>query len=143
MFARTTRRGVPLNSLLMGLGLCIVILIVHFSSGGDVFMTLAKSSGAFILVAWVFITVAHTAMRYKMRKVQRDPSEFKSWFYPFTNIITIVTLLGVLFSQAFDPGTSGRFYFTIGTIVAIWASYYALRGRPTFGVKRADVAELS
>ncbi|MCP2871810.1 amino acid permease, partial [Salmonella enterica] len=67
LFSRTSAKGVPINALLLSLSICTMILTVHFVSGGDLFMTLAKSTGSLVMVVWIFIIIAHVAMRRKTR----------------------------------------------------------------------------
>lgn len=88
MFARTNSRGVPINALGLSFAICLGILAVHFVSCGDLFLMLAKSSGAFVMTVWIFIIVAHFVMRLKMvrQPVQEmEASSFKAWFFPFSN----------------------------------------------------------
>nr|WP_027781162.1 hypothetical protein [Burkholderia sp. BCC1208] len=46
MFGRANAKGVPMNALVLCLTICVSILGMHFASGGDLFLLLAKSSGA-------------------------------------------------------------------------------------------------
>ena len=63
-----------LSALVLCLAICVSIRGIHFVSGGDLFLMLAKSSGAFVMIVWIFIIVAHFAMRRQTKHEQRDPT---------------------------------------------------------------------
>jgi L-asparagine transporter-like permease len=129
LFSRTTSKGVPLNALLLSLSICLLILTVHFVSGGDLFMTLAKSSGTFVMIVWIFIIIAHFAMRWKTRHEAVDPTAFRAWFFPYANIVALFALLAVIVTQAFDPGSRFQFWFTTVTSLVVVAAYFVKRNR--------------
>ncbi|AIR89653.1 amino acid permease [Pseudomonas cremoricolorata] len=129
VFSRTTRKGVPLNALLLSLGICLSILTVHFASGGDLFMTLAKSSGTFVMIVWIFIIIAHLAMRWSTRHEPLDPAAFRAWFFPYGNIAALLALVGVIATQAFEPASRFQFWFTTLTALLVVAAYFVMRSR--------------
>jgi len=133
MFGRTNAKGVPMNALVLCLVVCVSILGIHFLSGGDLFLMLAKSSGAFVMIVWIFIIVAHFAMRRQTKHEQRDPAAFRAWFYPVSNWVALLALVTVLGSQAFNPESRFQFWFAVSTSFAIVASYYVRRRHPSFG----------
>lgn len=136
LFGRTNARGVPLNALALSFAVCLAILAVHFASAGDLFLTLAKSSGAFIMTVWIFIILAHARMRMASPAQQSGDVPMKKWLYPLGNVIALLALSAVLLSLAFDPGTQFQFVFVCVVLAAIVAAYFALRSRPAFGVLR-------
>ncbi|AVO60065.1 amino acid permease [Pseudomonas chlororaphis] len=129
LFSRTNARGVPVYALALCFVVCMSILTVHFISNDDLFMTLAKSSGAFVMVVWIFIIIAHFAMRRKIKEQDRSPEEFKAWFYPYSNVVALLALGSVLISQAFNITSRFQFGFTALTVLLIIASYYLTRKR--------------
>lgn len=137
LFGRTNARGVPLNALALSFAVCVGILAVHFASGGDLFLVLAKSSGAFIMTVWIFIILAHARMCFAAPKSERKASRFKAWLYPYGNAVALLTLAAVLLAQAFNPDTLFQLTFMCVIALSIIASYFALRTRPAFGVLRA------
>ncbi len=136
LFGRTNARGVPLNALALSFAICVGILAVHFASGGDLFLVLAKSSGAFIMTVWIFIILAHARMRQKSPASESGAVPFKAWLYPYGTVIALLALAAVLLSQALDPGTRFQFGFMCVIALSIIASYFTLRSRPAFGVLR-------
>jgi L-asparagine transporter-like permease len=130
-----------LNALTLSLGLCCAVLVVHFVGGGDVFLTLAKSSGSLILTVWIFIILAHLAMRRKLGAAKDDGSQFKAWFYPYSNWLALAVLLTLFFAQAFNPNSRIQFWITLTIILISIGSYFALRHQPSFGVARSDVED--
>jgi L-asparagine transporter-like permease len=137
LFGRTNARGVPLNALGLSFAVCVGILAVHFASDGDLFLTLAKSSGAFIMTVWIFIILAHARMRQTAPKSETGKTPFKAWLYPFGNGVALLTLVAVLLSQAFNPDTRFQFVLMCVVTLSIIASYFTFRTRPAFGVLRA------
>lgn len=134
MFGRTNARGTPVNALWASFLLCLAILTMHFLSGGDLFMTLAKSSGALVMVVWIFIVLAHWAMRRKQTEV--DPTAFRVWFFPYGNLVALLSLGGVLLSQAFNPDSRFQFWLTIIVSVAIAGSFFLRRRAGALGVQQ-------
>ena len=137
LFGRTNARGVPLNALALSFAVCLGILALHFASGGDLFMVLAKSSGAFIMMVWIFIILAHARMRMRSPATEAGGVAPKAWLYPFGSGIALLALVAVLVSLAFDPGTRFQFVFMCVVTLTIIASYFGLRSRAAFGVLRA------
>ena len=129
LFSHTTAKGVPLNALLLSLCICLTILTVHFLSGGDLFMTLAKSSGTFVMIVWIFIIIAHLAMRLKTRHEPVDPKAFRAWFFPYANVVALLALLAVIGSQAIDPASRLQLWFIAATTVLVVVAYFVKRNR--------------
>ena len=106
-----------------------MILTVHFVSGGDLFMTLAKSTGSLVMVVWIFIIIAHMAMRWKTRHEAIDPAAFRAWLFPYANIVALFALLAVIGTQAFEPASRFQFWFTVLTVVLVVVGYFVMRQR--------------
>lgn len=141
LFGRTNARGVPLNALALSFAVCVGILVVHFASGGDLFLTLAKSSGAFIMTVWIFIILAHAKMRQMSPTSESGDIPFKAWLYPFGNGIALLTLVAVLLSQAFNPDTRFQLVFMCVIALSIVGSYFALRARRATFVQGGQATE--
>ncbi|WP_219341974.1 amino acid permease [Pseudomonas putida] len=134
VFGNITSRGVPLNALGLSLFVCSAVLVAHFLSGADLFLALAKSSGAFVIIVWLFISFSHLAMRKRQRHQPSDEVGFKAWFSPYSNWLAIGTLSVVLLSQAINPASTFQFWFTLSITVIVIGSYTVLRNKPSFGV---------
>ncbi|HEK0906545.1 TPA: amino acid permease [Pseudomonas putida] len=138
LFARTNAKGVPINALALAFCICVTILTLHFISGGDLFLTLARSTGAFIIFVWIFIIFAHVGMRLKTRHEVVDPTSFKAWGFPLTNAIALLALVSVLATQAIDPATRFQFWLVLVTLLVIVAAYFMVRRR-----RSGEVRELA
>lgn len=138
LFGRTNARGVPLNALALSFSVCLGILALHFASGGDLFMMLAKSSGAFIMMVWIFIILAHARMRWRSPASAPVGFSLQAWLYPFGSVVALLALVAVLVSLAFDPATRFQFVFLCVVTVAIIASYFGLRSRTALGALPAQ-----
>lgn len=137
LFGRANARGVPLNALALSFIVCLVILAVHYASGGDLFLMLAKSSGAFIMTVWIFIILAHARMRQASPMSATGGAPYKAWLYPFGNGVALLTLVAVLVSQAFNPDSRFQFGFMCVIALSIIGSYFMLRTRLALGVLRS------
>lgn len=133
-FYRTTIRGAPCNALMLSFVISSFILIIYFLHPGDFFLVLAKGAGTIIIVVWLFIVVAHWAMRRQLAHQQNDEGRFKTWFYPYSNWFAVATLMTVLLSQATNATMRIELSLTFLIVVTIIASYFLLRNRPQFGV---------
>lgn len=136
LFGRANARGVPLNALALSFTVCVGILAVHYASGGDLFLMLAKSSGAFIMTVWIFIILAHARMRQASTTSATGAAPYKAWLYPFGNGVALLSLVAVLVSQAFNPDSRFQFVFMCVVALSIVGSYFILRTRLAFGVLR-------
>lgn len=116
----------------------MTILTLHFISGGDLFLTLARSTGAFIIFVWIFIIFAHVGMRLKTRHEVVDPTSFRAWGFPLTNVIALLALVSVLATQAIDPATRFQFWLVLVTLLVIVAAYFMVRRR-----RSGEVRELA
>jgi L-asparagine transporter-like permease len=81
------------------------------------------------MIVWIFIIIAHLAMRWKTRHEPVDPSAFRAWFFPYANIVALFALLAVIVTQAFDPASRFQFWFTTVTSFIVVAAYFVMRGR--------------
>ncbi|AIZ34982.1 amino acid permease [Pseudomonas parafulva] len=129
LFARTNAKGVPINALALAFSVCVSILTVHFLSGGDLFLTLARSTGAFIIFVWIFIIFAHLAMRWQTRHEVVDASYFRAWGFPVSNAVAFLALVAVLTTQALEPATRLQSWLVLVTLVVIVAAYFLVRRR--------------
>jgi len=129
-FGKVTPSGVPLNALALSFAICSVVLLVYFLQGGEFFLTLAASSGSLIIIVWLFIIFAHLAMRRKQANLPLEPGEeapFRAWFYPYSNLLTIIMLVVILLAQAMTPDSRFQFWFTLTAVVVAVVSYF-IRG---------------
>lgn len=124
LFSETTARGIPLNALSLSMLVCSAVLFAYFLYGGEFFLLLAKSSGSLIIVVWLFIIFAHHAMRRKPHITSGEGKQFKAWFYPYSNWLTIIALLTVLLSQAAHPDSRFQLWFTLIAVSVVVSSYF-------------------
>jgi len=123
-FAKVTKQGVPVHALALCFGMCSAVLLVYFLHGGDFFLKLAESSGSLIVVVWMFIVFAHLAMRRKQGNAPQEGEQFRSWFYPYSNWLTIVAMAIILLSQAVNPASRFQFWLTLSAAIIAIGSYF-------------------
>lgn len=96
----TTKRGVPVPSLIMTLGISCVTFVTSAVGSGQTFTWLLNITGILALVQWVAIALINMRFRYAFKKQGRDLSDlpFKVPFFPLLNIIAVI--LGALMFAA-------------------------------------------
>lgn len=96
--ARTSAKGVPINSL----KLCAVVLLLgsllaYFAQDG-LFLLLMAVPGFVVLLVWISICLAQLKLR---RTYPKEPT-FKIWGFPYVTVLTIVCLSVIAVSFLFD-----------------------------------------
>lgn len=109
--ARTSEKGVPINSL----KLCAAVLILgsllaYFAQDGF-FRMLMAVPGFVVIVVWINICLAQLKLR---RNYPTEPT-FKVWGFPYITVLTLVCLSVITISFLFD--TQNR--ISIGTCLAV------------------------
>ena len=69
-------------------------------------------------------------MRRKQANLPLEPGEeapFRAWFYPYSNLLTIIMLVVILLAQAMTPDSRFQFWFTLTAVVVAVVSYF-IRG---------------
>ncbi|MFF2912517.1 amino acid permease [Paenibacillus sp. NPDC057934] len=96
--ARTTSRGVPLNSL----KLCAAVLgigsMLAYFAQDRLFALLMAVPGFVVLLVWISITLAQLKLR---RKYPQEPS-FKVWGFPYITTLTVTCLIVIASMFLFD-----------------------------------------
>lgn len=109
--ARTTARGVPLNSLRV----CAVVLgigaILAYVAQDRVFALLMAVPGFVVLLVWISICFAQLKLR---RQYPQEPT-FKVWGFPYITGATVTALIIIASMFLFDAGNR----ISIGTCLAV------------------------
>ncbi len=98
LLARTTKRGVPINSLI----LCAVVLLIGawlaYIAQDQVFSILIAVPGFVVLLVWISICLS----QLKLRRNYPVQPQFRIWGYPYISGLTALTLAVIAVLFLFD-----------------------------------------
>ena len=92
---RVSRRGVPVNSLLLSGAITSLVVLINYLLPKAAFGLLMALVVATLLLNWIMICLAHLRFRAAMRRKGRD-TQFKALLYPAGNYICIAFLAMIL-----------------------------------------------
>lgn len=113
----------PVNAIL---ACCVVLFLgalVNFYMSSAYFW-LASVSGFGFIFAWLMIVLSQPGMRKKFEKENPSALKWKVPFYPYTQYLAAVLIIGVLIGQFFVPG--GWKTMVAGIVWLLFASLYYL-----------------
>ena len=98
-FEKLSRRGVPVNGILVSSGITLLVVVMNYLLPGEVFMyVFAVVTGAVVL-SWGLIVLTHLKFRRHCAAAGITP-KFQSLFYPFADYLCLAFLAGVLIIMA-------------------------------------------
>ncbi len=110
LLARTNRRGVPINSLV----LCAIVLLIGawlaYIAQDQVFSILIAVPGFVVLLVWISICLS----QLKLRRNYPVQPQFRIWGYPYISGLTALTLAVIAVLFLFDANNR----ISIGTCIA-------------------------
>jgi len=114
VFYRLTRKGTPMVSILITLGVIVAILLIFDPAG------IAKLASSFQLLMFALVSLAVIVMR-ESHIESYDPG-YKSPLYPWMQILGIVAPLVLIMTMGMMS-----ILFTVGLVAAalLWYAYYA------------------
>ena len=101
IFAKVTRKGVPMRALLVTALIGSLIFISSFVGNGVFFNYILQISSLSGFIAWFGIALSH----YRFRKIylqqggKLEALKFRAKFYPWGPVISMIVLLLVIFGQ--------------------------------------------
>ncbi|MEW4370770.1 amino acid permease [Paenibacillus kandeliae] len=126
LLAKTSRRGVPVNSLI----LCAVILLIGawlaYVAQDQVFGILIAVPGFVVLLVWISICLS----QLKLRKQYPVEPKFRIWGYPYISGLTAICLFVIAILFLFDANNR----ISIGAciiflIVLLISAFFKFRGK--------------
>jgi arginine/ornithine permease len=123
---KVTKRGVPLNALLLTMGIALLSLLSSVVAAKTVFLWLISIAGVGAQVGWISITASQLAFRRKfIREGGRvEDLKFKTPLYPFLPLIGLTLNIIVLVSLAFDPNQRIALYCLVPFTIACYLIYH-------------------
>ena len=98
-FERLSRRGVPVNGILVSSGITLLAAVLNYLLPDEVFMYMMSIVTGAIVISWGLIVLTHLKFRKHCEAAGIVP-KFKSLFYPFTNYLCLAFLAGILVIMA-------------------------------------------
>ena len=123
---KVNKEGVPINALLLTMGIALLSLLSGFFAEKTVFVWLLSVAGLGAQVGWISITASQIAFR---RKFIRDGGnvdnlKFKTPLYPILPSIALTLNIIVLVSLAFDAEQRLALYLGVPFVVACYLIYH-------------------
>ncbi|WP_236531427.1 amino acid permease [Pseudomonas syringae] len=114
--------NIPINALGLTAVVTVITVAINFAYPHGTFEMLMALAVAANIVNWVLISVTHLVFRRKLAQVQKK-SVFASPFYPITNYLCILFLLGIMVIMATMPSVSMSVYMCPVWIAVLYVFY--------------------
>jgi arginine/ornithine permease len=126
VLTKVNKKGVPMNALILTMGISLLSLLSGFFAAETVFVWLLSIAGLGAQVGWISITASQIAFR---RKYIRDGGKledlkFKTPFFPVLPIIALTLNIIVLASLAFDSEQRLALYLGVPFVIACYLIYH-------------------
>lgn len=98
-FEKLSRRGVPVNGILVSSGITFLAVVLNYLLPDEVFMYMMSIVTGAVVISWCLIVLTHFKFRQHCNAAGIVP-KFKSLFYPFANYLCLAFLAGILIIMA-------------------------------------------
>ncbi|MEH7108670.1 amino acid permease [Bacillus sp. JJ1764] len=124
--AKVNKSGVPINALVLTIGIALLSLLSGFFAEETVFVWLLSVAGLGAQVGWISITASQIAFRRKFIREGGKVEElkFKTPLFPLLPIIALVLNILVLVSLAFDSEQRLALYLGVPFVIACYLIYH-------------------
>jgi arginine/ornithine permease len=128
--AHVTRRGVPMNALLLTFAIALLSLLSSVYAANTVYMWLISVAGLGAQIGWIAITASQLAFRrtFLASGGKLEELKYKTPFYPALPILALALNILVLISLAFDPDQRIALYCGIPFMAACYL-FYMIRSK--------------
>jgi arginine/ornithine permease len=126
VFGRTTQKGIPLNALLLTMGVACLSLLSSVVAENTIYLWLISIAGLGAQVGWISITASQYVFRKRFLAEggKLEDLKFRTPLYPFLPIIGTVLNITVLISMAFDKDQRIALYCGIPFMLACYLYYH-------------------
>ncbi|MFK9090376.1 amino acid permease [Bacillus salipaludis] len=120
------KQGVPINALLLTIGIALLSLLSGFFAEETVFVWLLSVAGLGAQVGWISITASQIAFRRKFIREggKEEDLKFKTPLFPLLPIIALTLNIVVLASLAFDSEQRLALYLGVPFVVVCYVIYH-------------------
>ncbi|AIM17828.1 MULTISPECIES: amino acid permease [Neobacillus] len=126
VLTKVNKRGVPINALLITLGISLLSLLSGFFAEETVFVWLLSVAGLGAQVGWIAITASQIAFRRKFIREggKVEDLKFRTPFFPVLPIIALTLNITVLVSLAFDSEQRLALYLGVPFVLGCYLIYH-------------------
>lgn len=126
IFAKVNRRGVPMNALILSMGLACLSLLSYRYAEDTVYMWLLSIAGMTAILAWMSIAASQYFFRRKYLKEggKLEDLKFRTPLYPVVPIAAFLINLIVLISLWFDPSQRMAIYCGVPFMIGCYIVYF-------------------
>ncbi|MBR6712214.1 MAG: amino acid permease [Selenomonadaceae bacterium] len=121
-FKRLSRRGVPVNGILVSSGITLLAAVLNYLLPDEVFMYMMSIVTGAVVISWGLIVMTHLKFRKHCKAAGITP-KFKSLFYPFADYLSLAFLAGILIIMAMMDGMRPAVIVMPLWVLAIWFFY--------------------
>ncbi|AZU60015.1 amino acid permease [Neobacillus mesonae] len=123
---KVSKRGVPMNALVLTMGIALLSLLSGFFAEETVFVWLLSVAGLGAQVGWISITASQIAFRRKFIREggKVEDLKFKTPLFPVLPIIALTLNCIVLISLAFDSEQRLALYLGVPFVIACYLIYH-------------------
>nr|pir transport protein homolog [imported] - Arthrobacter sp. (strain TE1826) [Arthrobacter sp.]BAA25930.1 transporter [Arthrobacter sp.] len=119
-----TKTGVPLKAILTCTIFGFISVIMAFVSPETVFQFLLNSSGAIALFVYLLIAVSQLKLRKTIERETPERLKLRMWAYPYLTIATIIAMLMIITTMAFNASTRSQFILSLLSSAIVVAIYF-------------------
>ncbi|MFL6562411.1 MAG: amino acid permease, partial [Bacillus sp. (in: firmicutes)] len=126
VLAKVNKQGVPINALVLTIGIALLSLLSGFFAEETVFVWLLSVAGLGAQVGWISITASQIAFRRRFIREGGNVKDlkFKTPLYPVVPIIALTLNVIVLASLAFDSEQRLALYLGAPFVAVCYLIYH-------------------
>lgn len=121
-FLRLSDRGVPVRGILVSSGITLIVVALNYFLAGHIFLYLMMIATCAAVISWVTICVTHLLFRRRCAAEGRG-TKFRSPLYPWTNLISLAFLVGVIFFMTQVPDMQLAVLFLPAWLLVLFLGY--------------------
>ena len=121
-FERLSRRGVPVNGILVSSGITLLAAVLNYLLPDEVFMYMMSIVTGAVVISWALIVMTHLKFRKHCEAAGITP-KFKSLLYPFADYLSLAFLAGILIIMAIMDDMRPAVIVMPLWILVIWFFY--------------------
>ena len=114
MLTRVSRRGVPINSLMLSGAITSLVVLINYLLPQKAFGLLMALVVSALVINWAMISLAHMKFR-RAKKQQGVVTRFPALFYPLGNWLCLLFMAAVLVIMLMTPGMAISVY-----LIPVW-----------------------
>ena len=115
-----------MRGILVSSGITLIVVALNYFLAGHIFLYLMMIATCAAVISWVTICVTHLLFRRHCAAEGRA-TKFRSPLYPWTNLLSLVFLAGVIFFMAQVPDMQLAVLFLPAWLIVLFIGYRCRR----------------